>query len=110
MKDQFQVWDHNFPQKGSHPVVVISHPDRAAKAKHLNVLVCTSQRQSRQPYPFEVMLDTADGLSWETFCDCSIMWVVESAALSNQRGRVTLERRRAIRAKLRDMFLLYATD
>src|SRR5205823_9024547 len=110
MKAQFDIWEFNFPDRGPHSVVLISHPDLCARAKHVNVLVCTSQRQSRQPYPFEVMLDTADGLSWETFCDCSIMWVVESAALSNQRGRVTLERRRAIRAKLRDMFLLYATD
>jgi len=108
--NQFEVWDYNFPQKGLHPVVLISHPDRCARAKHVNVLFCTTQRQGRQPYSFEVLLDKEDGLNWETFCDCSIMWVVESGLLSNRRGRVTLERRRAIRAMVRDTFLLSTSD
>jgi len=42
----------------------------------VNVLFCTSQRQSRQPYPYEVMLNGSDGLNWETFCDCSLMYAV----------------------------------
>ena len=110
MKVQFEVWDYNFPQKGPHPVVLISHPDRCGRAKILNVLFCTSQRQSRRPYLFEVMLDTEDGLNWETFCDCSIMYAVNSDGLVNRRGRVILDRRNAIRDKLRDMFLLAARD
>jgi hypothetical protein len=56
------------------------------------------------------MLDVEDGLTWETFCDCSILWSVEANCLSNRRGRVTLERRRAIRATIRDMFRLAAVD
>src|SRR5690242_9986844 len=107
---QFEVWEYNFPGKGPHPVVLISHPDRCARAKHVNVLFCTSQRQSRKAYAFEVMLDSNDGLDWETFCDCSIMWVVESVLLVRHRGIVTLERRRAIRSTLKDFFLLSETD
>ena len=110
MKTQFEVWDYNFPGKWVHPVVLISHPDRCARAKHINVLFCTSQRQGRKPYEFEVMLNTEDGLNWETLCDCSILWVVESAALTNRRGLVSLERRRRIRGMLRETFLLSATD
>ena len=91
-------------------MVVVSHPDRSAKAAVVNVLFCTSQRQSRKPYPYEVMLNGADGMDWETFCDCSIMYTVKSDLLFNRRGHVTLERRRAIRAKLRDLFRLAATD
>jgi mRNA-degrading endonuclease toxin of MazEF toxin-antitoxin module len=106
MKDQFEVWDYNFPVRGLHPVVLISHPDRCAHAKIVNVLFCTSQRQGRQPYSNEVMLDASDGLSWETFCDCSIMFTVESAALTNRRGVVTPPRRNAIRERIRDMYLL----
>jgi len=41
MKTQFEVWDCNFPKKGLHPVVLISHPDRCARAQVLNVLFCT---------------------------------------------------------------------
>ena len=64
MKDQFDVWRHDFPDKGGeHPVVLISHPH-----------------------------------------------AVKAADLFGRRGRVTLERRRAIRQKIRDLFLLMDTD
>jgi hypothetical protein len=109
MKTQFEVWDCDFPKKGLHPVVLISHPDRCARAQVLNVLFCTSQRQSRQPHPFEV-LDREDGLSWETLCDCSILWSIDAPLLLIKRGTVTLARRRAIREKVRDMLRLSATD
>jgi mRNA-degrading endonuclease toxin of MazEF toxin-antitoxin module len=111
MKDQFEVWRMVFEDKGGeHPVVLISHPDICARAKVVNVLFCTSQRQSRQPYPHEVMLNGADGMDWETFCDCSTIYAVKSASLFGKRGRVSLERRRTVRTKLRNIFLLNATD
>jgi len=56
------------------------------------------------------MLDMEDGLSWETFCDCSILWSIDAPLLINKRGHVTLARRRAIREKVRDMLRLFATD
>ncbi len=110
MKDQFEVWRFEFPDKDEHPVVLISHPDICARSAVENVLYCTSQRQSRRPKPFEVMLNGADGMDWETFCDCSIMYSVPASELFGKCGRVTLERRRAIRSLLRDVFLLSATD
>jgi len=58
----------------------------------------------------EVMLDQADGLDWETFVYCAAMWYVESASLYGCRGRVSLERRNAIREKLRDLYRLAARD
>ena len=106
---QFEVWRFVFPKKGEHSVVLLSHTDFCAQSI-VNVLYCTSQRQSRSPKPYEVMLDAADGMDWETFCDCSILWSVPSAALFDKRGEVTLERRRAIRARVRDLFRLAATD
>jgi mRNA-degrading endonuclease toxin of MazEF toxin-antitoxin module len=110
VKDQFDAWRIVFPTRGEHPVVLISHPDRCARAAIVSVLYCTSQRQSRKPHPFEVMLDSADGMDWETFCDCSHIYSVESSQLFGKRGHVTLERRRTIRAMLRDVFLLSATN
>ena len=110
MKDQFDVWRFRFPEKGEHPVVLISHPDLCARAAVVNVLFCTSQRQNRPPYPYEVVLNGADGMDWETPCDCSVMYAVKSDLLFDRRGRVTLERRRAIRGRLRDLFRLAATD
>ena len=67
MKDQFDVWRFEFPEKGEHPVVLISHPDRCARGALINVLFCTSQRQSRAPHPYEVLLNGTDGMDWETF-------------------------------------------
>ena len=110
MKDQFEVWRFSFPEKKEHPVVLISHPDICARAAVVNVLFCTSQRQGRKAYPYEVMLNGADGMDWETLCDCSVMYAVKSSQLFGKRGRVTLERRRTIRAKLRDLFRLQATN
>lgn len=106
---QFEVWRFNFPTKGEHPVVLISHDDFCAQSI-VNVLYCTSQRQSRQAKPYEIMLDSADGLDWETFCDCSMLWSVPTAGLFGKRGLVTLERRRAIRGKVRDVYRLSAMD
>jgi hypothetical protein len=110
MKAQFEIWEYDFPLKGLHPVVLISPPDRCARAKQVNILFCTSQRQSRQRYPMEVMLDTEDGLSWETFCDCSILYAVDSSSLKTKRGTVTHTRRVAIRDKIRDLFRLGVRD
>ena len=110
MKDPFDMCGFQFLDKGEHPVVIISHPDRCARAAVVNVLCCTTQRQSRQPYPYEVMLNGADGMDWETFCDCSIIYAVKSDLPFDRRRHVTLERRRSIRAKLCDLFRLAATD
>jgi mRNA-degrading endonuclease toxin of MazEF toxin-antitoxin module len=110
VKRDFEVWRFDFPDKGEHPVVLISHPDRCARAKVVDVLYCTSQRQSREPYPFEVLLDREDGMDWETFCDCSIMYAVHTEKLYGRRGRVTQARRNAIRTKIKDVFRLNALD
>ena len=111
MKDQFQVWTYHFPDRGGdHPCVLISHPDLAAGASRVNILYCTRQRQTRAARSHEVILDRADGLDWQTFVDCSIMFVADSNKLFNQRGEVILERRNALRDKLRDMFRLAARD
>ena len=109
MKAQSEIWRFDFPTKGEHPVVLISPTDLCAQSI-INVLYCTSQRQSRPAKPFEAPLDGSDGMDWESFCDCSILWSVPLAGLFGKRGRVSLERRRAIRAKLRDVFRLFATD
>ena len=110
VKQQFDIWSFDFPGQGAHPCVLISHPDICARSAVVNVLDCTSQKQSRTAYPYEALLDVADGLSWETFCDCATMYAVDSTKLFNRRGQVILERRCQIRQKLRDLFRLLATD
>ena len=110
MKDQFDVWRFDFPENGEHPVVLISHPDRCARGALINALFCTSQRQSRKPYPYEVLLNAADGMDWESFAIVRSFYALPAAKLFGRRGRVSLERRRQIRAKVRDLLRLNATD
>jgi hypothetical protein len=110
-KDQFQIWTYHFADRGGdHPCVLVSHPDLCAGASRINILYCTSQRQSRGPKPHEIALDESDGLDWQTFVDCSILFVADSSKLFNHRGEVGWNRRNAIRDKIRDMFLLAARD
>jgi mRNA-degrading endonuclease toxin of MazEF toxin-antitoxin module len=109
-KRKWEVWTYDFPEKGPHPVVLISHPDRCERGAIVNVLYCTSQRQARTAKPTEVLLNGTDGLDWETFVACDLIYAVPTSALTNRRGLVTRERRRAIRGKLISIFGLLEND
>jgi hypothetical protein len=62
----------------------------------VEVVLCSSQRISRRPNPGEVILDSADGLNWETLCRCDLIYAVTRDSLHTRRGLVTVERRREI--------------
>ncbi|HWN95102.1 MAG TPA: type II toxin-antitoxin system PemK/MazF family toxin [Methylomirabilota bacterium] len=109
-KQQWDIWTLDFPGRGEHPAVLISHPDRCARASVVNMLYCTSQRQSRSARENEILLNGSDGLDWETFCVCDHLYSVEASQLVRKRGRVTAERRRAIRRKLIQFYRLLADD
>jgi len=110
VKTQFDVWQFDFPDRGTHPVVLISHPSLCASASVINALYCTSQRQSRAIKSHEVLLNGEDGLDWETFVDCSVIYLLDTSKIFGRKGHISLERRREIRAKIRDVFRLAATD
>lgn len=81
---------------GLHPVVIVSHPLRAANKPVVEVLDCSSQRASRAPAENEVLLDKADGMDWPTFCKCDLIYAVPKTELKQRRGTVTPERRKQI--------------
>ncbi len=81
---------------GAHPVVIVSHPARAARKEFVEVLDCTSQRANRAPLDHEVLLDEADGLDWPTLCKCDCLYAVPRDELTNRRGSVIADRRRQI--------------
>jgi mRNA-degrading endonuclease toxin of MazEF toxin-antitoxin module len=97
---QWDIWTCDFDEAGPHPAVVISHPDRVARAPLVNVLICSSQRAGRPPKANEVLLDTADGLDWETLVKCDLTYLVEKESLHNRRGTVSPVRRRALAQKI----------
>ena len=62
----------------------------------MEIILCSTQRASRTPHAGEVVLNSADGLNWETLCKCDLIYSVDRDLLHTQRGLVTPERRRAI--------------
>jgi mRNA-degrading endonuclease toxin of MazEF toxin-antitoxin module len=79
---------------GTHPVVIVSHPARAARKEFVEILDCASQRADRPAREHEVVLDVADGLDWPTFCKCDCIYAVPRQELKRHRGTVAIERRR----------------
>jgi hypothetical protein len=96
--DIYSFQPPNWPQ--AHPAVIVSHPQRFANKREVNVLMCSSQAASRPPEANEVILDQSDGLDWPTLCKCDLLHAVEKFELNNFRGRVTAERRRQIIAAI----------
>ena len=93
------TWD--FPDKiGSHPAVIIGTEARTRLKSKVNVLLCSSQRTTRAPEIFEVILDKSDGLDWETLCKCDLIYAVDKQQLTQRRGSVGTARRRAIGERL----------
>jgi mRNA-degrading endonuclease toxin of MazEF toxin-antitoxin module len=96
----WDIYTCDFAGAGPHPAVIVSHPDRVARAAWVNVLLCTTQRATRPPHETEVRLNGADGLDWETLCRCDALWLVEKTQLTGKRGSVSLIRRRQIVDKI----------
>src|SRR5215467_6354050 len=92
----WEVWTWKFPDAGEHPVVILGTEERVRLKPRVCVLLCSSQRANRAPELHEVILDQADGLSWETLCKCDVVYAAPRSELAQRRGTVKVERRRAI--------------
>ncbi len=84
--------------------MIVSHPDRVARAPLVNVLIGSSQRATREARENEVVLNGADGLDWETLIKCDLMYLVEKERLYRRRGSVGTARRRALVRRLNACF------
>ena len=91
----WEIWTFN-PGYGDHPAVIVSAQQRANQKPVVEIVMCSSQRASRMPTAGEVVLDSADGLNWETLCKCDLILGVERELLHTQRGLVSMERRKEI--------------
>jgi mRNA-degrading endonuclease toxin of MazEF toxin-antitoxin module len=92
---QWEIYTYD-PGFGPHPAVIVSHPLRVANKPDLEILLCSTQRASRPARETEVLLDTADGLEWETICKCDLILSASKGELHAKRGHVTPERRKQI--------------
>ena len=75
-----------------HPCVIVSDPSRADRKDPVEVVMCSTQRATRKPYPNEILLDTEDGLDWPTICKCDLIYAVQRNQLIRKKGVVTHER------------------
>ena len=96
----WEIWTWKFPGAGLHPAVILGTEDRVRLKSRVNVLLCSSQRATRKAEAHEVILDTADGLSWPTLCKCDVVYAIEKAQLTQHRGLVVFARRRAIAERI----------
>jgi mRNA-degrading endonuclease toxin of MazEF toxin-antitoxin module len=72
-----------------HPVIIVSHRDRAARKDPVEVIACSTQRATRKPETHEVLLDEADGLDGPTLCKCDLVYAVPRDQLQGHRGTVS---------------------
>ena len=96
----WEIWSYNFPGIGVHPAVVLGTDDRIRSKPVVSILICSSQRATRGAKLHEVILNSADGLNWETLCKCDIIYAALKKDLTQHRGIVTIERRRAIAQRI----------
>lgn len=101
---QWDIWTCDFAEAGPHSAIIVSHPDRVARAPLVNVLIGSSQKASRPARENEVILDDADGLDWETLVKCDLMYLVEKNLLYRRRGSVGATRRRELVQRLNACF------
>lgn len=97
----WEIWSYQpagWPEP--HPAVIISHTMRVTNKPEVNLLMCSTKRATRPANPDEVILDQADGLAWATLCRCDLFFLANKQQLTNRRGQVSEERRRAIIATI----------
>ncbi len=99
---------YDFPVEGSHPCVIFSNAARLAHPAfdRVNVLLCRTLRGTlqRELKLTEVLLDSADGLNWETICRLDALHFVTKSGLHDRRGIVCRERRRLICQRMMQVF------
>ncbi len=103
---QWEIWLYPFEKERTHPVVILSADERAERAEQVNGLLCVSLRGGQNLRSAEVMLNSADGLDWETACRCDVFYLLPRAHFHRRLGQVSVARRRAIGRKINEVLRL----
>ncbi|MDR0902859.1 MAG: hypothetical protein LBM92_08845 [Opitutaceae bacterium] len=89
-----------------HPGIVLS-PVELCESGHidrLNVLAGSKRVPRDDVRAFQVVLNGADGLEFQTTVDCRFFHIVTKSSVHGIIGRVTAMRRRAIARKINEVF------
>jgi hypothetical protein len=98
----------NPKDRDAHPAVVISCEEDCQDGNFLrvNILYASKRPPAAQLEPWQVLLDEADGLEFQSAVDCGIFYLVDKALCSPAIGSVSTERRRTIGRKISEILRL----
>ena len=86
-----------------HPAVILSGPDILTDTRQLrfNALVGTKRPPAASVLPYQVLLDEADGLEFQTLINCALVYVLRKSAILRDAGIVSHLRRAEIARRVR---------
>jgi hypothetical protein len=98
----------NANDRDTHPAVVISCEEDCQDPEFLrvNVLYGSKKPPAEGTRPWQVLLNSADGLDFQTAIDCGVFYLVNKRDCSPAIGSVTHERRRLIGRKMIEILRL----
>ena len=98
----------NPKDRDAHPAVIISCEEdcRDGEFLRVNVLYGSKRQPAAHVEPWQILLNGADGLDFQTAVDCGVIYLVPKAACSAAVGTVGLERRRLIGRKINEVLRL----
>lgn len=84
-----------------HPCILLSNQERIDRKEKVVLLKGQSLYSGDpQPNPLEIVLDAEDGLDRRTVFVCDLLFTAKKAELSQKRGEVRYERRRAVSKRI----------
>lgn len=86
-----------------HWFVVVSGQERldSPRFHQINGLACFTLRGD--PLSTDVRLNSADGFSAPTVCQCDLLWFLDKRKLISLLGAVSWERQQAIKSKIKEV-------
>jgi len=101
---QWELWKFPYPSEDNPYWFVIISPDAWCQRSDqlvVNGLACTTLRPlGRDLKSFEVRLDSADGLDWDTVVKCAYIHELRLSSAKEKLGPISILRRREIIRKL----------
>ena len=104
---QWEIWKARPTDfQGDHWFVVISGQERcdAQNLRMVNGLACFTLRGRLSL--MDVLLDSADGFSAPTACQCDYLYPLEKSRLHSSQGLVSWERQQQIKGKVKELLRL----
>jgi len=104
----FRRWDIVFlrldeKDTAGHPAVILSGDDVLAddKQQRFNVVMGSKKQPAENARNHHVILDAADGLTFSTLVDCSLVYVAKKSSVIRSGGTVTVHRRQQMQRTIR---------